>query len=268
MSDLIKGYKWFCALDEETCLECLLKDGKFVKENTPPFHDRCRCVVVPVLKTFKKLGFKINEFSGEMRASAIGRVPENGGLYKHYLIERAKTKKSGNVSDIKLIEILEDAFKKYPNEIETYRKLKNTLLLASNTELDRGTIVEMIKSVTWPSPELEELMFRAYDIGCENEVKTKLQEIEIFIKRISPTYADRHISQIYSSIAKMIKKKSLSGSLFYYKRAFELNGTAGNGLNLLRIYKKLKMNSEYIKFLDLLIRLFPENNMIKKEKGT
>jgi hypothetical protein len=52
---IIKGSQLVCALDEKTCLKCLEFDGS---TNPPklPIHDGCRCVTVPVTKTFKELG--------------------------------------------------------------------------------------------------------------------------------------------------------------------------------------------------------------------
>ena len=87
-SDVVKGVELHCVLDEGTCLTCLELDGTL---NPPelPIHEDCRCVTLPVLKTFRDLGIDVPEFPEGTRASAIGPVARDGGLYKQYLIQRA-----------------------------------------------------------------------------------------------------------------------------------------------------------------------------------
>ena len=88
-SEVVKGVELLCALDERTCLKCLELDRS---QNPPelPIHEGCRCVTLPVTKTFKDLGIDLPELPKGARASAIGPVAADGGLYKQYLIQRAR----------------------------------------------------------------------------------------------------------------------------------------------------------------------------------
>ena len=88
-SDIVMGIELLCALDEQTCLTCLELDGTL---NPPklPIHQGCRCVTLHVLKSFSDLGIGAPKFPERTRASSIGPVAWDGGLYKQYLIQRAR----------------------------------------------------------------------------------------------------------------------------------------------------------------------------------
>lgn len=75
--DLIDEEQWVATLDTRTCLECGELDGqKFpVGEGTKtPAHIGCRCVRVPVVKSWRELGLDINELPPGTRASMDGQV--------------------------------------------------------------------------------------------------------------------------------------------------------------------------------------------------
>lgn len=77
-ADIIKGVEWSSTLDTRTCPECMGLDGKVfpVKSGRrPPAHFACRCSTVPVTKSWKELGFDIDEVRGT-RASMNGQVPD------------------------------------------------------------------------------------------------------------------------------------------------------------------------------------------------
>lgn len=78
---LIKGEKWVSTLDSRTCPRCQSLDGKVwpLNEGTkPPLHMACRCMRVPILKSWKELGINGKEPKFEkFRASADGRVPRD-----------------------------------------------------------------------------------------------------------------------------------------------------------------------------------------------
>ena len=93
-AELLVGARFLCALDESTCLICLELDG-CMDAPPPPIHEGCRCTTVPVTKSFRELGIDLPEFSEGSRASAIGQVAKDGGLYKQYLIQRARGIASG-----------------------------------------------------------------------------------------------------------------------------------------------------------------------------
>ncbi|MEN6491729.1 MAG: phage minor head protein [Rectinema sp.] len=78
--DIIKGYMWVGVLDTRACLECIVLDGKVFGVNEPrpaqPLHIDCRCVTLPVLKTYRELGVDIDELPAGVRASMDGAVPQ------------------------------------------------------------------------------------------------------------------------------------------------------------------------------------------------
>ena len=87
-ADVIKGTMWSATLDGHTCEQCANLDGqKWDLEGAampgttmpfaaPPRHWNCRCVALPVLKTFAEMGIDMPEIplTGH-RASTDGPVP-------------------------------------------------------------------------------------------------------------------------------------------------------------------------------------------------
>lgn len=73
--DVIKGYRRVGALDNRTCLTCAILDGKkyYGAQKRPklPQHPRCRCIYLPITKSFEELGLDIPEFEEEARHWAI-----------------------------------------------------------------------------------------------------------------------------------------------------------------------------------------------------
>lgn len=88
--DLIKGWKWVCTMDTSTCLTCLENDGKPAAEAAKPHHEGCRCALTPILRSLKEIGIEGDEIPPSTRASSLGQIRQDGGLYKEYLIQRAK----------------------------------------------------------------------------------------------------------------------------------------------------------------------------------
>lgn len=76
--DIVKGWKWYAALDRLTCPMCWAMHGKvFGVDESMDTHPNCRCVQVPVTLSFKELGlFGINEaqatgFAAQSRAGQL-----------------------------------------------------------------------------------------------------------------------------------------------------------------------------------------------------
>ena len=85
-SDLIDCEQWVGTLDTRTCSHCMALDGKkFELGNGPktPAHIGCRCVRVPVTKSWRELGFDLDELDPGTRASMNGQVSatENYGSW-------------------------------------------------------------------------------------------------------------------------------------------------------------------------------------------
>jgi len=84
-NDVMSGKEWSSALDRRTCPTCGALDGKrwtidgkpinhSMVYQIPPKHFRCRCSMVPVLKTWKELGINMDELPDGTRASMEGQV--------------------------------------------------------------------------------------------------------------------------------------------------------------------------------------------------
>lgn len=78
-ADVVKGLQWVATLDPSTCPSCGSIDGKVwgldEKHPTPPAHPNCRCVLTPILRSWKELGIDKAEIPETTRASMDGQVP-------------------------------------------------------------------------------------------------------------------------------------------------------------------------------------------------
>jgi SPP1 gp7 family putative phage head morphogenesis protein len=77
-SDLVKGVRFNATLDSRTTLVCAGNDGKIFPPGEgprPPLHFNCRSSTSPVLKSWRELGFDIDELPASTRASMDGQVP-------------------------------------------------------------------------------------------------------------------------------------------------------------------------------------------------
>lgn len=96
--DIFKGYQHHATLDSRTRLEHALRDGatwdlnykgtndkgkKFVFKNTP-LGWRCRCIILPITKSYKELGLDIGEIPEGTRSSMNGQVPESTTFTKWF----------------------------------------------------------------------------------------------------------------------------------------------------------------------------------------
>lgn len=87
-SDVISEFEYSSSLDRKTCPTCGILDGKRWVNGTnkpvnhsmvyqiPPKHFRCRCSMVPVLKTWRELGINMDELPESTRASMDGQVTD------------------------------------------------------------------------------------------------------------------------------------------------------------------------------------------------
>lgn len=62
-ADVLQGWQWVAALDRRTCPSCLAKHGSMhkVDEAGPDDHQQGRCARVPVTKSWRDLGFDLDE---------------------------------------------------------------------------------------------------------------------------------------------------------------------------------------------------------------
>lgn len=76
--DILKGVRWNSTLDGRTTPVCMARDGKVYevgKGPRPPAHYNCRSSTSPIVKSWKELGFDIDELPPATRASMNGQVP-------------------------------------------------------------------------------------------------------------------------------------------------------------------------------------------------
>jgi len=77
--DVIASVQWVSTLDGRTTPICQARDGMTFPVNEgprPPAHINCRSCTVPVTKTWRELGFDVDEAPESTRASFDGQVPE------------------------------------------------------------------------------------------------------------------------------------------------------------------------------------------------
>lgn len=87
-ADIVKATQWASTLDTKTTEICMMRDGKkYTVDTHKPIghslpwlggpgkaHWSCRSASVPVLKSWRELGFKTDELSASTRASMDGQV--------------------------------------------------------------------------------------------------------------------------------------------------------------------------------------------------
>jgi hypothetical protein len=84
--DIMKGYRYLSTLDGNICPRCIARSGStWDLEYRPtggtkleyvptPIHFKCRCLILPILKSYKELGADIPEPPSGTRASDEGQV--------------------------------------------------------------------------------------------------------------------------------------------------------------------------------------------------
>jgi len=85
--DIFKGYQWVATLDGRTRTEHAIRDGlQWGLNHEPlghshswqdvPYGYNCRCIIIPITKSYKELGLDENEVDGLTRSSLDGAVPQ------------------------------------------------------------------------------------------------------------------------------------------------------------------------------------------------
>lgn len=78
--DVLAGFQIVSALDCSVCLKCSALDGRRFRADSgprPPFHKGCRCVAIPIARSWRELGIDVDEWPVGERASPAGPVPAN-----------------------------------------------------------------------------------------------------------------------------------------------------------------------------------------------
>lgn len=101
-SDIIAGREWVATLDMHTCIVCGALDNKRwttagkpiehgIPYQQPPKHFRCRCAMIPILKSWEELGINLPEIPAGTRASMQGQV--NDKSFGEWLSRQSTDKK-------------------------------------------------------------------------------------------------------------------------------------------------------------------------------
>ena len=221
--DLITGVRFVCALDERTCLTCLELDGS---ETPPvlPIHEGCRCVTVPITKSWRQLGLDMDEFPDGTRSSDIGQVPADGGLYKAYLIERARALNSGKrgpdfVAQLKAR--LPAMLQAHPSESQDVVAAVEAAILRQDPNATPDDAVRLLRSIRWNASDVKALIETCVRRGQHEEILSALARMA----RQVPTgpYAPRHKAMLYRTAAQVSKKHSLSAAIEYLQQAAKLD---------------------------------------------
>lgn len=95
---IFSGYEYFATMDGRVRIEHALRDSatydldykgtnekgkKFPFKNTPLGY-RCRCIILPITKSYRELGLNIDEISPSTRASMDGQIAENASFTKWF----------------------------------------------------------------------------------------------------------------------------------------------------------------------------------------
>lgn len=216
-SDIIKGVELSCVLDEQTCLTCLELDGT---QNPPklPIHEGCRCCTFPVTKTFKELGIDVPEIPEGVRASAIGPVAGDGGLYKQYLIQRAQLAAKNLPNAVLATDLaawLASASKGSDDGVVASIRLA---IVAISTPKSFDEVRPILAKVRWNAAGEHDYVFTACAEAGEYGALTE------FLGRMANDvpagpYSGRHRGMLYRSAAKAVKPFSLSSAIELLIRA-------------------------------------------------
>ena len=156
-ANVIKGYRYRCVLDNFCCQECWPLDGIIFPINQnqrPPIprHENCRCLYMPVTKTFREQGLDMDEFD---------RVPRNWTIrelqttYKNNPNKLLKTPKRKIISYGKIDGNAEDWIKTLPESLQKeFFKSEFAFYLWKESKIKA---IELINQKTWKLKSDEEL---------------------------------------------------------------------------------------------------------------
>lgn len=224
---VLKGYQHLAALDETTCLECLRLDGTMVRAGRRPsfpLHEGCRCVVIPILKSWKELGFSLNEIPPGTRASSLGQIPADGGAYKAYLILRAEALAKG-MGGQALAEHLESSLKRlrsrFPSESERVHEEVRYAMYFHREQYEAGSVRVALKEMSSGCSKLSALLHVAFAQGLEDEVRSALKRLAGEVPR--GRKHDLARAAVYSTFGGAARKQSKALAIEFLREATRLN---------------------------------------------
>jgi tetratricopeptide (TPR) repeat protein len=223
-ADLVKGSSLLCALDERTCLICLEYDGR-TPPGPLPLHEGCRCVTLPVLKPFAELGLPINEIPGGTRSSAIGPVPQDGGLYKRYLLARARGVRmalAGESLAHYLRQWLETEAAGVVAEPEVGAAIR-AALLEDDVAVPTAELLDLLNAMPWTIPNLAAVFSECSARGLYGELEECLGRLITLVP--DGLYAGRHRASLYRIAAASMCKVAPDHARGHLARAAQFDPT-------------------------------------------
>ena len=255
-------------MDADTCLVCLEHDGKLAVEGAKPHHEGCRCALTPVLRSFREMGIDRDELSPGTRASSVGQVPQDGGLYKEYLIQRAKAFDEANRGLEKWLHSRLDA---------TAEKSIASAILA---DLVASGLLPNPKIVSWAldnwhgtslMPNGHSLVQMAVRHGLGDELVANMKRLSQAIQE--GPYANRHRRELWLSSVDAIVDMGPMESSRRQLALTMLNACVQSGcateagalVKLAQRFKKLGEPAQAIELAERAIAADPSNKSAMKE---
>jgi hypothetical protein len=174
--DLITGWQLEVTMSSTTPLEWLLRDGETAKnpQDVLQLHGHW----APKLRTFRELGFAVDEVEDSTRASEIGQIPIDGGDFLPFLIEYRKIVEAKEERQI-ILDNLNDLGARHP---EIVSKLGG--------DLSKSFVVRELLTLSGCGPTTAD---RLYQAGYRSKVEVIQASVEDLtsVKGIGPSTAKK-----------------------------------------------------------------------------
>jgi len=255
-NDVIKSIRLSCALDERTCLKCLELDGTEAPPKLP-IHEGCRCVTVPVTKTWKELGVKHPPYI-DMAETTDGACE----LYKAYLIERAKALEKdleGEALAHHLRTILPSLKKRYPKEVDSFAIIKAKVFVLQPSD-DPAELEDILRNLTWPFDEFGPLFKCCVEFEKFSLIDRTLRRL---LKQVPSV---RHKGMLCRAAGDSVKTVSLEKAVEYYERAENIDKeNTAIMMELGKLYRRTKRFDEAKRMFERVLTIKPNHKEAKRE---
>lgn len=251
--DIIKEVRLLCALDERTCLKCLELDGT---KNPPklPIHKGCRCITIPITKTWKELGAKYIPPKGSP-FSDVGENRSNTAreIQKAYLIERARALENGLEGDVlanHLRTILPSLKSRYPEQKGMLAEIK-AKVFAFKPNDDLEEIEDILKSLPWFSGAFGPLFKQCAELQAFNLIDKTLKVKSDKLCRVA---------------GDSVKAVSLEKAVEYYEQAQKIDKkNTAIMMELGKLYRRCKRFDEAKRMFKQVLKIKPDHKGAKRE---
>jgi hypothetical protein len=262
--DTLKGTALLCALDERTCLACLELDGT---DHRVPVHDGCRCVVVPIPRSWAELtGLPVREPGPGTRSSAIGQVPADGGLYKSFLIQRQRVMhEDGDVTpDVaqRLREWLERSIGTAGGEPDVVASIR-AMLLGAPATARLEDLVAILRTVRW-NAEHGDLFRAGARAGASDALAEQLERMRAEVPE--GPYAGRHRGVLFRDAAAAAKAISMDRAIEYLESARGVDpGSVTILVELAALQRRASRKDDALHTLEVALRISPDHKAARRE---